>query len=191
MTRIISGSAGGRRLRTPSGDRTRPTSDRVREALFSALEARDLVDGGHVMDLYAGSGALGLEAASRGASSVLLVESHRGTVGVIRANIDEVGVGGARVQAATVQSVLQQPAGLAYDVVLADPPYDLPESEMSEVLELLLSRDWLSPEAVVVVERSSRSPEPTWPEGMVCEDRKAYGETVLWFARPWAPDYQI
>lgn len=191
MTRIISGSAGGRRLQTPSGTRTRPTSYRVREALFSALEARGLVADAHVMDLYAGSGALGLEAASRGASSVLLVESHRGTAGVIRANIDEVGVPGARVQACTVQSALERPAGLAYDVVLADPPYDLPEDELAEVLDLLVARDWLSPEALVVVERSGRAPEPRWPQGLVRADRKAYGETVLWFARPWVPDYQI
>ncbi|MEX1907451.1 16S rRNA (guanine(966)-N(2))-methyltransferase RsmD [Janibacter sp. UYMM211] len=191
MTRIISGQAGGRRLRTPAGGGTRPTSDRVREALFSALESRDAVQGAHVMDLYAGSGALGLEAASRGAASVLLVESDRGAIGVIRANIADVGAAGARVQAGTVEAALDRTPTLAYDLVLADPPYDVDEDSLAAVLDLLLTREWLSPDALVVVERSSRSPEPAWPAGLTLEARKDYGETVLWYARTWAADYQI
>ncbi len=191
VTRIISGQAGGRRLRTPAGGGTRPTSDRVREALFSALESRDAVQGAHVMDLYAGSGALGLEAASRGAASVLLVESDRGAIGVIRANIADVGAAGARVQAGTVEAALDRTPTLAYDLVLADPPYDVDEDSLAAVLDLLLTREWLSPDALVVVERSSRSPEPSWPAGLTVEARKDYGETVLWYARTWAADYQI
>ncbi|WP_201467367.1 16S rRNA (guanine(966)-N(2))-methyltransferase RsmD [Janibacter melonis] len=191
MTRIISGQAGGRRLRTPAGGGTRPTSDRVREALFSALESRDAVQGAHVMDLYAGSGALGLEAASRGAASVLLVESDRSAIGVIRANIADVGAAGARVQAGTVEAALDRTPTLAYDLVLADPPYDVDEDSLAAVLDLLLTREWLSPDALVVVERSSRSPEPSWPAGLTLEGRKDYGETVLWYARTWAADYQI
>lgn len=191
VTRIISGQAGGRRLRTPAGGGTRPTSDRVREALFSALESRDAVQGAHVMDLYAGSGALGLEAASRGAASVLLVESDRGAIGVIRANIADVGAAGARVQAGTVEAALDRTPTLAYDLVLADPPYDVDEDSLAAVLDLLLTREWLSPDALVVVERSSRSPEPSWPAGLTLEARKDYGETVLWYARTWAADYQI
>ncbi len=191
VTRIISGQAGGRRLRTPAGGGTRPTSDRVREALFSALESRDAVQGAHVMDLYAGSGALGLEAASRGAASVLLVESDRGAIGVIRANIADVGAAGARVQAGTVEAALDRTPTLAYDLVLADPPYDVDEASLAAVLDLLLTREWLSPDALVVVERSSRSPEPSWPAGLTLEARKDYGETVLWYARTWAADYQI
>lgn len=182
VTRIISGGAGGRRLRTPTGDGTRPTSDRVREALFSSLEARGLVDGAHVMDLYAGSGALGLEAASRGAASVLLVESDRSACGVIRANITDLRVAGARLQAGTVETALDAPPTLRYDLVLADPPYDVPEDSLARVLDLLITRDWLAEEAVVVVERSSRSPEPTWPTGLVAAGSKSYGETVLWTA---------
>lgn len=191
MTRIISGQAGGRRIKTPSGQGTRPTSDRVREALFSALQAREAIAGAHVMDLYAGSGALGLEAASRGAASVLLVESDRSAVGVIRANIAETGMAGARVQAGTVEAALDREPSLHYDLVLADPPYDVSEESLAEVLELLLAREWLSYGGVVVVERSSRSPEPTWPLELVRTEKKSYGETVLWFAEVTAPDYQI
>ncbi|HQW72588.1 MAG TPA: RsmD family RNA methyltransferase, partial [Ornithinibacter sp.] len=91
MTRIIAGTLGGRTLRTPPGSGTRPTSDRVREALFSALDARGAVAGARVLDLYAGSGALGLEAASRGAESVLLVESDRRAADVIAGNVRELG----------------------------------------------------------------------------------------------------
>ena len=191
MTRIISGEAGGRRLRTPAGDGTRPTTDRVREALFSALESRDVIDGAHVMDLYAGSGALGLEAASRGAASVLLVESDRGASATIRANISDLGVAGARLQSCSVEQALNRPASLRYDLVLADPPYDVTEESITEVLEMLLAHQWLTPEPVIVIERSARSPEPTWPDGIVAEDSRTYGETVLWFATRVAPDYQI
>lgn len=191
VTRIISGEAGGRRLRTPSGDGTRPTSDRVREALFSSLEARGVIEGAHVMDLYAGSGALGLEAASRGAASVLLVESDRSASATIRANITELDVAGARLQSGTVERALDRPATLRYDVVLADPPYEVTEESLGSVLEMLLAHQWLAQEPVLVVERSVRAPEPSWPDGIIAEGSKTYGETVLWFATRVAPDYQI
>lgn len=182
VTRIISGEAGGRRLRTPAGDGTRPTTDRVREALFSSLEARGVIDGAHVMDLYAGSGALGLEAASRGAASVLLVESDRGASATIRANISDLGVAGARLQSCSVEQALDRPASLMYDLVLADPPYDVTEESLGAVLEMLLAHQWLAQEPVIVIERSSRSPEPTWPDGIVAEGSKSYGETTLWLS---------
>lgn len=191
VTRIISGDAGGRRLRTPTGDGTRPTTDRVREALFSALEARDAIEGAHVMDLYAGSGALGLEAASRGAASVLLVESDRGASATIRANISDLGVAGARLQSCSVEQALNRPASLRYDLVLADPPYDVSEDSLAAVLEMLLAHQWLAQEPLIVIERAARSPEPTWPDGIVSEGSRSYGETVLWFATRVAPDYQI
>lgn len=191
VTRIISGEAGGRRLRTPAGDGTRPTTDRVREALFSSLEARGVIDGAHVMDLYAGSGALGLEAASRGAASVLLVESDRGASATIRANISDLGVAGARLQSCSVEQALNRPASLMYDLVLADPPYDVTEESLTAVLEMLLTHQWLTQEPVIVIERSARSPEPTWPDGLVVEGSKSYGETTLWFATRVGLDYQI
>ncbi|KRB48217.1 MULTISPECIES: 16S rRNA (guanine(966)-N(2))-methyltransferase RsmD [unclassified Terrabacter] len=186
MTRIISGTAGGRRLQTPPGSSTRPTSDRVREALFSRLEHRGLIEGASVLDLYAGSGALGLEAASRGAAQVLLVESHKAAAKVIRANAVVIGHPGVRVLADTVERALAAgpPTGLRFDLVLVDPPYDVTEDALAAVLAALVQHQWLAREAFVVVERSSRSPQPTWPDGLELSGEKRYGETAMWFAEP-------
>lgn len=186
MTRVISGTAGGRRLRTPPGSGTRPTSDRVREALFSRLEHRGLLEGSHVLDLYAGSGALGLEAASRGAAIVLLVESNAAAGKVIRANIGIVGVPGVRLLATTVERALAAgpPADVRMDLVLLDPPYDVDEPTLAAVLRSLVEHEWLAEDAFVVVERSSRTPQPTWPEGLELSGEKRYGETTVWFAEP-------
>jgi 16S rRNA (guanine966-N2)-methyltransferase len=182
MTRIIAGSARGRRLLVPPGRDTRPTSDRVREALFSRLEHEGVLDDAHVLDLYAGSGALGLEALSRGARSAVLVESDRATAALVRRYVEAVGLVGASVLAAPVARVLSRPADQPADLVLADPPYPLEEPALAQVLALLVANGWLAEEAVVVVERSSRSPEPAWPDGLVRADERTYGETRLWFA---------
>jgi 16S rRNA (guanine966-N2)-methyltransferase len=185
MTRIISGLAGGRRIRTPPGNGTRPTSDRVREALFSRLEHLDVVNGANVLDLYAGSGALGLEAASRGAASVLLVESDRTAAAVVRQNIAELGLPGVSARVDTVErALLSGPVSdqTRCDLVLADPPYDVTEQAIAEVLLLLVTHKWLSDDALVVVERSARSPEPRWPPGLVGAGERRYGETKMWFA---------
>jgi 16S rRNA (guanine966-N2)-methyltransferase len=185
MTRIISGLAGGRRLRTPPGSATRPTSDRVREALFSRLEHLDVLHRAKVLDLYAGSGALGLEAASRGAISVVLVESDWAAVAVMRQNIADLGLPGASVRADTVERALLAGPGsddARCDLVLADPPYDLTEEALGEVLTLLVTHEWLSEEAFVVVERSARSPEPRWPQGLEGAGERRYGDTKMWFA---------
>lgn len=186
MTRIISGTAGGRSLRTLDGAGTRPTTDRVREALFSRLEHRGLLHGSHVLDLYAGSGALGLEAASRGAAQVLLVESNRRAAAVIRHNVQTVGRPGVRLLLDTVVRALRAgpPSGRRMDLVLIDPPYDLSEEALATDLATLVAHDWLAPDAFVVVERSSRSPQPTWPEGLELSGEKRYGETTIWFAEP-------
>lgn len=183
MTRIIAGTAGGRTLRTPPGSGTRPTSDRVREALFSALAARSLLSGARVLDLYAGSGALGLEAASRGAAEVDLVESDRRAAGVIRANVATVGRPGVRVHARSVAAFLGADGAPTdpYDLVLVDPPYDVGEEELAAVLGAL-ARGRLAADGLVVVERSTRSPEPSWPDGWEAERPRRYGETTLWFA---------
>jgi 16S rRNA (guanine966-N2)-methyltransferase len=187
MTRIISGLAGGRRIHTPPGSGTRPTSDRVREALFSRLEHLDVVHHANVLDLYAGSGALGLEAASRGAASVLLVESDRAVAAVVRKNIAELGLPGVSlgVRAETVERALLSgpaPEWARCDLVLADPPYDLTEEALGNVLALLVTHRWLSADALVVVERSARSPEPRWPSGLDGAGERRYGETKMWFA---------
>lgn len=180
MTRLIAGTAGGRALKTPPGRGTRPTSDRVREALFSALEARDALSGARVMDLYAGSGALGLESASRGAAEVILVESGRTAASVIRDNAARLALR-ATVLPVTVSAALAgTPRKL--DLVFLDPPYDLAEEALATDLVTLVARGWLADDALVVVERSKRSAEPTWPEGLEPERVKKYGETVIWFA---------
>jgi 16S rRNA (guanine966-N2)-methyltransferase len=183
MTRIIGGTAGGRRLRTPSGDATRPTSDRVREALFSALEAEfGSLHGLRFLDLYAGSGAVALEAASRGAVGVTAVESDRRTARIVAANAAELGFD-VDVRSQPVASVLATPPGAAYDVVFLDPPYPLSGDEVGDALDLLVTHGWVEPGGAVVVERSARSVEPTWPAGMRLRRKKKYGETVLWYLR--------
>ena len=184
MTRVIAGTAGGRTLRTPPGSGTRPTSDRVREAVFSALDARDALRGSRVLDLYAGSGALGLEAASRGATSVVLVESDRRAAEVIAGNARDLGLTGIRVARVTVAAHLA-PDPLADEtahLVFVDPPYDLDEDALAAVLDRLRA-GWLAPGGLLVVERSTRTPEPTWPDGIQRASRpKKYGETTIWYA---------
>lgn len=185
MTRIIAGLAGGRQIRTPPGRGTRPTSDRVREALFSRLEHLDAVHGAKVLDLYAGSGALGLEAASRGASSVLLVESDRAAIAVLRKNIAELGVPGVSIRAEAVErALLCGPVSDSErcDLVLADPPYGLTEDALGDVLTHLVAHRWLRQAAFVVVERSARSPQPRWPQGVDGAGQRRYGDTKMWFA---------
>lgn len=186
MTRVIAGRAGGRRLETPKGSTTRPTSDRVREALFSAIEARWDLEGGRFLDLYAGSGALGLEAWSRGAETVTLVESDRRTADLIARNARSIGCTTADLVARPVATTLTGTPRTSYDVVVMDPPYPLTEDDLATDLALLVDHDWLAADALVVVERGRRSPEPRWPEQLVPlpgkRGMKKYGETVLWFA---------
>lgn len=168
---------------------TRPTSERVREAIFSSLEAWDAIAGARVLDLYAGSGALGLEAASRGASSVVLVERNPKAAALCRANADAVRrVTGAdtsiTVASRSVRSYLS--TAPSADLVLVDPPYDLADTELAH--DLADIAPLLSSDAILVVERSSRSPEPTWPVGIAPLRDRDYGETRVWFAAPEHPD---
>lgn len=180
MTRIVGGSVGGRRLAVPATG-TRPTSERVREALFSRLEHLGAVDGARVLDLYAGSGALGLEALSRGAASAVLVDSSATAVAVCRSNAKVLGFGDqVRVLARKVEQLLAgPPPSHISTLVFIDPPYEL---GIDRVLRLLVRPGWLAPGAVVVLEQSSRAGEPTWPDGLEPEGSKVYGETTLWFA---------
>lgn len=183
MTRIIGGTAKGRKLKTPTGDATRPTSDRVREALFSALEAQlGSLHGLRFLDLYAGSGAVALEAASRGAVATTAVESDRRTASVISENVRALNLA-VEVVAQPVQRFLEASPTVAYDVAFLDPPYPLESAEIARVLALLVERGWLVDAATVVVERSARSVEPGWPRELGNVRAKKYGETMLWYLR--------
>lgn len=198
MTRIIAGTAGGRTIRTPRGQDTRPTTDRVREALFSRIEALLDLDGARVLDLYAGSGALGLEALSRGAQALVAVERHRPTARLVEQNAALLGLADrVRVHAGSVDRVLAAGPGSAgapaapdradgpgFHLVLADPPYPLGEQDLTRTLAALVRHGWLEPDALVVVERSSRSPRPTWPTGLDHLDTRSYGEAALHLAEP-------
>ena len=177
MTRIISGTVGGRLLVTPPGVGTRPTSDRVREALFSRLEHLEVLQGARVLDLYAGSGALGLEAASRGAREVQLVERHRGAADVAALNVRSLGLAQVLVHVEAVESFL-----------LRGPADDLDEEALADVLALLVAHSWLQADALVAVERSARSSPPRWPAGLAPAGERRYGETKVWFADAPGPD---
>jgi 16S rRNA (guanine966-N2)-methyltransferase len=182
VTRIISGSAGGRRLKVPPSG-VRPTGDRAREGLFNSLGTLLDLEGATVLDLYAGSGALGLEALSRGAAAVTFVESSPRVLAVLEANVAAVGLPGARVLRGSVPSVVAGPPPAAYDLVLADPPYATPTEEVLEVLRALADGGWLAPDAVVVVERSSREALWEWPTPLTGLRERRYGEALLRYGR--------
>lgn len=181
VTRIVAGVAGGASLRVPAKG-TRPTSERVREALFNALDAAGEVTGARVLDLYAGSGALGLEALSRGAETVLFVESDRAAVRVLNQNVRTVGLPGALVRTGTVRGVLASAAPHPFDLVLADPPYRLAGTELDAMLAALLAGDWLAEHGVLVAERAATDEAPEWPVPLRATRSRRYGDTVLHFA---------
>jgi 16S rRNA (guanine966-N2)-methyltransferase len=178
VTRIIAGAAGGRRIAVPPKG-TRPTSDRVREALFSSLEHDPGLDGAAVLDLCAGSGALGLEALSRGAVHALFVESDRRAATVLRRNVADVGLPGAEVRVASAAAVLAAPAEREYDVVLLDPPYDVAADEVAGWLASAAEHGWLASDAVVVVERAGRTGPFPWPTPLEAGRERRYGDTTL------------
>jgi 16S rRNA (guanine966-N2)-methyltransferase len=187
VSRIIAGAAGGSPLASVPGNLTRPTTDRVKEALFSRLDAFNIIAGARVLDLYAGSGSLGVESGSRGADTVDLVEFDAKASAVCQRNADLVNTVAARkvvsVHRSKVESFLERTVDtVLWDLVFLDPPYPLDEPALAAVLAKLVPH--LNEGAVVVVERSSRAPEPTWPEGMERFAEKKYGETRLWFAEP-------
>lgn len=191
MTRIIAGRAGGRKLATPNAQGVRPTTDRVREALFSHLEHEGAILEASVLDLYAGSGALGLEAFSRGARKVAFVESDRRVASIIRRNVRTLGFSPVRVVTQTVERFLAQPASEKAELVLADPPYGVSEEQLRQAIDLLVTNNWLRPRAVVAVERSSRVPEPQWHRHMANRDHRQYGETTMWYAEYQPPGFDM
>jgi 16S rRNA (guanine966-N2)-methyltransferase len=198
VARVIAGAAGGRRLAVPDGRGTRPTSDRAREGLFATIVSMTgSLAGARVLDLYAGSGAVGLEALSRGAEHVLLVESGPRAGRVIRDNIEAIGLAGAEVVTGRVERVLARgpdrgrydPDRGRYDIVFADPPYALAADEVSGMLTALADRGWLTPGALVIVERATRSGPVNWPAGFVPDRARRYGEATFWYGRgPNGPD---
>jgi 16S rRNA (guanine966-N2)-methyltransferase len=183
VARVIAGEAGGRRLAVPGGRDTRPTSDRAREGLFATIASmRGSLAGARVLDLYAGSGAVGLEALSRGAEHVLLVEHGSRATRVIRDNIEAIGLPGAVLAVGRVERVLARgPDGDRYDVVFADPPYALADAEVTRMLTALAEQGWLAPGALVIVERATRSGPPNWPDGFVSARSRRYGEATFWY----------
>jgi 16S rRNA (guanine966-N2)-methyltransferase len=182
VTRIVAGTLGGRRLSVPAGARTRPTSDLVREALFNSLASLTDLAGARFADLYAGSGAVGLEACSRGAAQVLLVESDPAAARAARTNIGVLGVADrVRLVTAPVATALATAPDSPYHIVFADPPYSLPDDQLGLVQRRLIDGGWLAPEAILVIERSSRSSPLGWVEPITGVRARRYGETTLWY----------
>jgi 16S rRNA (guanine966-N2)-methyltransferase len=189
--RIIAGSARGRRLEAPKGRTVRPTSDRVREALFSSL--RDEVPRAAVLDLFAGTGALGIEALSRAAASATFVEREPAVVQALRRNIATAGVEDrALVVRADATGFVDRPRGGPFTLVFADPPYDQPFEMVVDLLVRLHTAGGLAHPAIVVVERDKRDPaladldgaEHVDARGLLAIDRqRSYGDTVLLYLR--------
>lgn len=183
MARIIAGTAKGRTIATPTSRDTRPTADRVREAVFSRLMSWGVVEDAVVADLYAGSGALGLEALSRGAAHATFVERGKAAAGVIRKNCATLGFQQCtEVRQHSVRGVLEHPPARPWTLVFLDPPYDLAEEEWAEVLQRLGEPGYLDQDAVLVAERSRRSPAPPWPAVMTEISGVKYGDTMMWHA---------
>lgn len=181
--RIVAGSARGRRLEEPASV-TRPTSDRAREGLFSSLEhLLGTLHGKRVLDLYAGTGAIGLEAASRGAGQVDQVENEWKAIQVCRANLAQLGFANVKIHTLSVEKWLTSVTPSApYDLVVLDPPYALSNEMVEEVLTDLVGYGWLAPEAVVAVERDAKAPEFTWPTGLTAARERRYGHAVVRYA---------
>jgi 16S rRNA (guanine(966)-N(2))-methyltransferase RsmD len=185
VTRIVAGRLGGRRLAAPAGSRTRPTSDRVREGLFNTLDSLTELAGARFADLYAGSGAVGLEACSRGAAQVLVVESDPAAARAARTNIATLEVGATvELVVAKVMTVLAgRRPGPPYDIVFADPPYALADDELVAMQQALLDGGWLAAGAVLAIERSRRSGPVPWVKSVTELRTRRYGETTLWYGR--------
>jgi 16S rRNA (guanine966-N2)-methyltransferase len=158
---------------------TRPTTDRVRESLFNVLASRIDFAGASVLDLYAGSGALGLEALSRGATSAVFVESDHRAAAVITQNIASLGAQGATLRRGPVAAVLAGRADRPVDLVLADPPYDIPVAEIEEMLVALATGGWAADGTIAVVERATSGPELAWPQGWLPWPSRRYGDTRI------------
>ena len=193
MSRIIAGAAGGLRLASVPGDTTRPTTDRVKESLFSKLESYGVLEGARVLDVYGGSGALGCEAASRGAASVEIVDKYPKAVRTIQRNVDAV-VRACSVSGLNPQVKVRHSSARTYlsgaldvwDIVFVDPPYALPNEQVVEDLQQIAPH--LAEGAIVVVERSARDSEPVWPKSVRRFAAKNHGETAVYYLEPDAAE---
>ncbi|MFI6289742.1 16S rRNA (guanine(966)-N(2))-methyltransferase RsmD [Streptomyces sp. NPDC051018] len=185
MTRVIAGTAGGRRLAVPPGTGTRPTSDRAREGLFSSWESLlGTFEGTRVADLYAGSGAVGLEALSRGAAHALLVESDARAARIVKENVRALGLPGAEVRTGKAEQIVAGPPPAdPFDVIFLDPPYSVTDIALREILLTLRTQGWLAADALATVERSTRGGTFNWPPGFQPLRSRRYGEGTLWHGR--------
>lgn len=185
MTRIIAGLAKGKQLTVPPGGGTRPTSDRAREGLFNSLHTlRGPLEGARLLDLYAGSGAIGLEALSRGADRAAFVESDAKALRALRANIAALGLPGeAVVLPGKVSARLAGEDAQPYDVVFLDPPYVVTAAALDGVLTALVTSGWLAPAALLVVERASHDIPLALPAPYEAVQERRYGEATLWYGR--------
>jgi len=197
VSRIIAGSARGLALSSPRGDRTRPTTDRTKEAVFSALAswngrgdaaADEQLAGLAFLDLFAGSGSIGLEAASRGAARVVLVESHPATARLITRNVDAVRRSPhdrdqvIEVITATAAAYLARPAA-PFDVIWADPPYALVNADIEQMVTMIVINGWLVDDGLIMIERAARGEPFAWPDALPVQWDKTYGETQVRYAR--------
>ncbi len=186
MTRVAGGVWGGRRLATPPGEITRPTSEKVRAALASSLFATGGLVGARVLDLYAGSGALGIELVSRGASSAVFVERDRAALAALRQNIEMLGAAELTVLPGDVVGVVGRSAGGGFgpfDVVVADPPYDVGTDQLVAVFTGLHTAGALAAHADLIMERGRKSGEPSWPPPLEAVRARRYGDTLLCYGR--------
>lgn len=193
MPRIIAGRLGGRQILSPPGSATRPTADRVREAVFSRLEDWDALDGAQVLDLYAGTGALAFEALSRGARSAELLDTSAKVCAQLRRTARSLDLtASTRISTGRAERRARQLASAAahgaapIDLVFLDPPYEQPTAEIEQLLADLLPA--LAPDALVVIERSARSAPPAWPTGYLGDGSRSYGETVIHYGGPGEDD---
>lgn len=189
MTRIVAGTHGGQTLAVPQKG-TRPTSERVREALFSKLDHMGMCDGTRVLDLFAGSGALGIEALSRGADTAVFVEKAQPAARIVAKNLKSLRLEDrSQVHSSDVYHFLNARTGEElsgdFDLILIDPPYDFPATQVEAILAAL--GPWIMPDSLIILEASARSPQPSLPEFLVCEERKKYGETSVYFLGPPVP----
>lgn len=182
MTKIISGIWKGRSLKVPDSV-TRPTAAKVREAMFSSLEHHiGSFEGLRVLDLYAGSGGLGIEALSRGATQLTLVDSDRKAIATLKTNCEGLGVDIA-IKKMNVGTYVSYPSdGAVFDLVFFDPPYSVVDAVVEEQVAALATNGWLAPNATIVLERDKKS-LITWPAGFTGSEPRPYGDTMVWYGQ--------